>query len=104
MSLDHTEGFGSINVLLQASDKMKEELALVLLTLIFGAFSYQFHVPLIWAKGRRYVLLLLGYILCTFLFYIGSVTLHEYLRSKGIHFEIGHAEDNLLKFFFYGLF
>src|ERR1700735_1415943 len=81
------------------SGKMKEELALVLLTLIFFGFSYKFHVLLFRAKGTRYVLLFLGYILCTFLLYIGSVALHEYLRSKGIHFEFGHAEEELVEIY-----
>jgi len=79
--------------------KMKEELALVLLTLIFLAFSFKFHVLLFRAKGMRYVLLFLGYILCTFLLYVGSVALHGYLRSKGIHFEFGHAEEELVEIF-----
>ncbi len=78
---------------------MKEALALVLLTLIFLAFSFKFHALLVKASGARFVLLFLGYVLCTFLLYCGSVALHEYLRSKGIHFEFGHAEEELVEIF-----
>jgi hypothetical protein len=78
---------------------VKEEITIDLQTLIFLAFSLKFHALLFRARGTRFVLLLVVYILCTWLLFSGSVALHEYLRSKGIHFEFGHAEEELGEIF-----
>jgi hypothetical protein len=78
---------------------MKEAVALIVVLLIFLAFSFKFHTLLNRASPWRFVLFVATYLLCTYVLFEGASSLHNYLRSKGIYFQFGHADESLVFLF-----
>ena|ERR1700734_3424420 len=78
---------------------MKEIIALFLLSLIYLFVSYIFHVFLFRAGKARFFFLCIAYFLFTYFLYAGALSLHQYLRDRGIYFEFGHADELLVVIF-----
>jgi hypothetical protein len=78
---------------------MKETVAYIVILLIFLAFSFKFHTLLYKARPWWFVLFVIIYFFCTYALFEGASSLHNYLRSKAIYFEFGHADETLVFLF-----
>jgi hypothetical protein len=79
---------------------MKENIALILLTLVFLFGSYVFYICMQKASGSKPLLILLGYLLFTYLLFAASLKLTQYLSEKHIYFDFGHDDELLVYSFF----
>jgi hypothetical protein len=79
---------------------MVKFLFLFVLTVLFILASIKIHVLLWKSKLLPFILWSIVYFLFIFFLFDPAVTLHNYLRDRGIYLEFGHTDEELVLFLF----
>jgi hypothetical protein len=78
---------------------MKETAIIILIFAFYVAISYWVHKLLLKIKLIGFIIVCVGYALFTNYLFDFLIYSHQYLRSKGIYLEFGHADLTLLEVF-----